>query len=70
MTPADFIAAQDAIGWSNVQLAARLAMNETQIRRWRNGRATPRAAVADWLRTLADFHEAHPAPARPGNLGA
>jgi ribosome-binding protein aMBF1 (putative translation factor) len=61
MTPDQFRACLDLIGWSQRGLAARLQMDERQVRRWAAGADIPRP-IAAWLEDLALFHERHPAP--------
>jgi len=61
MTPDRFRACLDQIGWSQRGLAARLQMDERQVRRWTAGADIPRP-IAAWLETLAQAHERHPAP--------
>lgn len=52
----------EALSWSGRGLAALLDVDERQVRRWASGQYAIPDRVADWLETLARFHEAHPAP--------
>jgi DNA-binding transcriptional regulator YiaG len=62
MTPTEFAAAVDRLGWSQRGLADLLGCDDRLVRRWANGeRSFPPSLVA-WLRTLATFHAAHPPP--------
>jgi hypothetical protein len=66
MTPDERKAAIDAIGWSWQYLAGLLAIDERTARRWfRDPDTRVPPAVDEWLELLADFHRAHPPPARP-----
>jgi hypothetical protein len=62
MTPDRFRACLEALSWSGRGLAALLDVDERQVRRWAAGQYSIPAPIADWLETLAQFHEAHPAP--------
>jgi hypothetical protein len=57
-----FRACLDALSWSGRGLAALLDMDERQVRRWASGQYSIPEPIADWLDTLARFHESHPAP--------
>lgn len=65
MTPDELGAALRVLGWSNGELARRLAVDEATVRHWRRGQAVP-ATIAGWLRGLVEAHAAHPPPRRPG----
>jgi hypothetical protein len=59
-----FRACLDALSWSCRGLAALLDVDERQVRRWASGQYSIPEPIADWLDTLARFHESHPAPVR------
>jgi transcriptional regulator with XRE-family HTH domain len=65
MTANRFRACLDAMGWSQRGLADRLDINFVTVQRWANGRLQVPAHIAGWLDTLAQVHEANPAPQRP-----
>ena len=62
MTPTEYIAALDALGWSVRHLARLLDCAESVARAGGTGRAAVPAPVATWLRGLVRYHAAHPAP--------
>ena len=62
MTPDQFRACLEAIGWTQRGLAERLSCNERGVRRWADGSAAIPPAIAAWLMALASAHELHPAP--------
>jgi hypothetical protein len=64
MSPDRFRACLDLLNWSGRGLAAILGVDERQVRRWASGQYAIPEPVADWLETLARFHESHPAPVR------
>jgi hypothetical protein len=61
MSPDRFRECLDAIGWTQRGLAARLDMNERQVRRWATGATIP-DDIAAWLDRLANYHQRNPAP--------
>jgi len=63
VTPAEYRAAFDTIGWTHSHLADRLVMSERQVRRWYAGDPVPNR-VAEWLGCLAQHHAANPPPER------
>lgn len=62
MTPSRLRECLDLIGWSQRELADRLAIHETRTRRWAAGRYPVPPAVGDWLERLVAFHLRNPAP--------
>jgi hypothetical protein len=67
MTPDEYRATLEAIGWTEHGLSRQLGVAEQRTRRWgQDGEKYPIPKWAeDWLNLLADFHRAHPPPARP-----
>jgi len=65
MTPDALRHCLDTLAWSQRGVAALLAVNEREVRRWAAGRGPIPPAVAAWLALLAAFHERHPPPRRP-----
>ena len=63
MTPSEYRAAFDTIGWTHTRLAERLSMSERQVRRWYAGGPVP-TRVAEWLLRLARCHADNPPPNR------
>lgn len=69
MTPAEFDAALDTIGWSRLALSKRLGVSQTLVEQWhkglntRGGPAVVPVPVARWLRRLATWHDKNPPPA-------
>jgi ribosome-binding protein aMBF1 (putative translation factor) len=70
MTPAEFHACRTAIGWSGVELAKRIAVDEGTVRQWGRGSRPIPEPIAAWLRKLSRFHLSNPPPAAPDGLGA
>jgi transcriptional regulator with XRE-family HTH domain len=62
MTGADLTFALAVIGWSQRELARRLGVTESRVRRWARGTMPVPEAVADWLRRAAEWHIANPPP--------
>ena len=62
MTPKQFTAAIDQIGWTLRGTAEHLALPPTRIRRWADGEYPVPDAVAHWLEALARAHKQNPAP--------
>jgi len=62
MTGADFTFALAVIGWSQRELARRLGVPESRVRRWARGTLPVPQAVAAWLRRAAELHFANPPP--------
>ena len=63
MTTDHFRECLDLIGWTQRGLAARLKMDERQVRRWAAGAEIP-DNIATWLERLGRFHQQNPPPAR------
>jgi hypothetical protein len=60
----------DALSWGFVALARATGARESTTTRWWSGaRAVPLPAAA-WLRTVAAFHRANPAPIPPPYIPA
>jgi hypothetical protein len=70
MDDAELRADMEALGWTPPNLAARLGVTPTVVRRWMGrdpaGPAPIPDAVARWVRRLADLVRAHPPPIREG----
>ena len=62
MSPDEFRACLDTIGWSQRNLARRLAIHYTRTERMATGRYPVPANIADWLRRLASLHAVHKLP--------
>ena len=62
MTPKQFTAAVEQIGWTLRGVADRLELPPTRISRWAAGEVPVPDAVAQWLKTLASTHKQNPAP--------
>lgn len=62
MTPKQFTAAIEQIGWTLRGTADHLELPPTRIRRWADGETPVPDAVADWLKTLASTHKQNPPP--------
>jgi transcriptional regulator with XRE-family HTH domain len=62
VTGAELAAALRTIGWSQRELARRLNVGETQVRRWVAGQAPIPPALEIWLAKAADWHAKHPPP--------
>lgn len=62
MTPTEYRAALESIGWTQRGLAERLGIHETRTRRWATGQYKIPPNVAEWLQRLAAAHEAAPWP--------
>jgi hypothetical protein len=60
----------EALSWGFVALARATAARESTTRRWWSGAREVPLPVAAWLRTLADFHRAHPSPVPPPYIPA
>jgi transcriptional regulator with XRE-family HTH domain len=50
------------IGWSQRELARRLGVDETRVRRWARDAARVPDDVAAWLSQAAAWHAEHPPP--------
>ncbi|MGD0110155.1 MAG: nuclease [Rhodopila sp.] len=64
MTPTRLRECLAALDWSQRGIARRLNRQEGTVRQWARGAVEIPDPIADWLETLARFHEAHPAPGR------
>ncbi len=62
MTPTDLRRHLRTIGWSQDDLAARLAVNDRTVRRWCDGTNEIPENVAGWVANLAAEHERMNAP--------
>jgi hypothetical protein len=62
MTPAEFSAALEALGWSHRHLARRLRCDSGLPIRWARGTAPVPLPLARWLVSAWDWHELHPPP--------
>lgn len=62
MTADEFRDCLACIGWSQADLADRLSVRQSTIRYWAAGRWEIPADVSQWLATMADWLEQHPAP--------
>jgi len=62
MTPADFSATLEKLGWSIREVARRLECNHHMPVRWSTGEAEIPYSVERWITTLATLIESHPAP--------
>jgi ribosome-binding protein aMBF1 (putative translation factor) len=62
VTPDRFRECLQLLDWSQRGVAALLDINERQVRRFATGQYRIPDPIAEWLETLARFHEAHPAP--------
>jgi len=61
MTPTEFTAALDTLGWSRRELARRLACDTNLPARWAAGATIP-PAIETWLGAWVRFAVKHPAP--------
>jgi transcriptional regulator with XRE-family HTH domain len=50
------------IGWSQRELARRVGVDETRVRRWLAGKAPMPLDLVAWLAKAAVWHERHPPP--------
>jgi transcriptional regulator with XRE-family HTH domain len=50
------------IGWSQRELARRVGVDETQVRRWAAGKTAIPPALAVWLAKATAWHAKHPPP--------
>jgi hypothetical protein len=62
MTSTEFRACLATLDWSPRSLAHLIDRDERMVRRWGSGQYTIPDDVADWLATLAAFHDRHPPP--------
>jgi len=62
LSPDEFRACLDTIGWSQRNLARRLAIHHTRTERMATGRYPVPPEVATWLRVMAAFHSSHMLP--------
>jgi len=56
------------LDWTRRGLARRLERGEASIRQWLAGTVTVPDEVGEYLETLVQFHERHPAPVRQREL--
>ena len=56
--------------WSPVALARACGVVERTAWRWKSEEAPMPEHLVDWLADLAEYHDAHPAPAKPENVAA
>jgi len=62
MTPAEFTAALDVLGWSKRELVRHIRCNSNLPAAWARGEVEIPWRVAAWLTRLMLFHMKHPAP--------
>lgn len=62
MTPEEFVAALQRIGWSQRQLVALLECDTNLATRWSRGTAAIPPSIAHWLQRVAACHERNPVP--------
>jgi ribosome-binding protein aMBF1 (putative translation factor) len=62
MTPAEFVAAREALGWPRTQIARFLNCNEKSIRQMEAAQRSIPPAVAGWLRRALRWLENNPPP--------
>ena len=59
-----------ALHWSAWSLASACGVSERTAWRWTSEEAPMPEHLVDWLADLAEYHDAHPAPAKPENVAA
>lgn len=62
MTPIRFNEALSSLHWTDVGLASTLGCDLFLVEAWADGTEPIPASLAAWLETLAQCHEAAPAP--------
>jgi transcriptional regulator with XRE-family HTH domain len=62
VTGVELAAALRTIGWSQRELARRVRVEETRVRRWVAGKAPMPLDLVAWLAKAAVWHERHPPP--------
>lgn len=62
MTPDQFRAVLISIGWSERELALRINVSPSKVRRWSVGRYSVPPKLAVWLRGVALIVAAYPVP--------
>jgi len=62
VTGAELAVALRTIGWSQRELARRVGVDETRVRRWARDAARMPDDVAAWLAEAAAWHAEHPPP--------
>jgi hypothetical protein len=62
MTPKQFTAALETLGWSQRHLATLLACDTNLPTRWARGTADVPPSIGTWLADLARHHHRHPTP--------
>lgn len=62
MSPRRLLVCLAALGWPERELARRTGRLQTTVRRWTGERSSVPDDVAAWVKMLAAFHRAHPAP--------
>jgi transcriptional regulator with XRE-family HTH domain len=67
MTYTDFSDRLAVIGWPAREVARRLRLSQSRVRRWASGEYPVPADVADWIETIAGAIESTPVPGRPEN---
>ncbi len=62
MTPAEFTASLDALGWSQRHLARLLECDTNMPTRWARGTVQVPPSIAEWLEQLVWHHECYGVP--------
>jgi hypothetical protein len=62
MTPAEFTAALDVLGWSLRDLTRRIKCDSNLPTYWERGEVEIPPRIEAWLTKLVQFHLKHPAP--------
>jgi len=65
MTPAEFTAALDVLGWSRRHLVELLGCDTTLANRWASGRARVPTKIAQWLTRRVKDLQRDPPPEGP-----
>jgi hypothetical protein len=62
MSPEEYRDCMEAVNWRPSDIAWILGIDVRVTSRWASGARNIPYVVADWLRLLAGFHDAHPLP--------
>jgi len=62
MTPAELVAAREAIGWTRRQTALQIGCSPSLLQAMEGGKVTIPDQIADWLTKLAAVHQTFPKP--------
>lgn len=64
MSPAEYAAAVDALGWSGRHVAGMLGCHRNLPPAWEDGRLTVPPAVAQWIGQIVQVIQKYPPPAQ------